>query len=209
MREKKRTPGLAILGVILALAVVSPLIAGEDPERTCLKCRVKVIAKTHASGDLDKLLSFLADDYTRVDVATGKTVGREAIEAMLEWEMALHGRFTYDDLVWEGATVTGLFEETNDIYDLLGIEPRRYRMVFTFEEDLLREQRIERLEPEGPGLDEALAPFLVWASGRRADALALVYRDGGFVYGGSEAERCVQLLTDWASEKEVSGLGDS
>jgi hypothetical protein len=209
MTEKKRVVSLAIFSTVLAVAVVSPLVAGEDAERTCLKCRVKVIAKTHASGDLDKLLSYLADDYTRVDVATGETLGREAVEAMLEWEIALHGRFTYDDLSWEGATVTGLFEETNDLYDLLRIEPQRYRMVFTFEGDLLREQRVETLESNGPGLDEAMAPFLDWASGRRADALARVYRDGRFIYGGPEAEGCMELLTDWRSERKASRLGDS
>ena len=208
MREIERVVVLAVFSAIFVLTMVSPLVAGEDPERTCLKCRVKVIAKTHASGDLDKLLGYLADNYTRVDVATGETVGREAIEAVLEWEIALHGRLTYEDLAWEGSTVTGYFEETNDLYDLLAIEPRRYRMVFTFEGDLLREQRIETLGPDGPDLDEALTPFLAWASGRRSDALARVYRDGRFVYGGPEAERCMELLTVWASEKEVSRLGN-
>jgi hypothetical protein len=209
MRKRKHVVGIAVCIVIFAAAMISPLAAGEDPERTCLKCRVKVLVKTHAAGDLEKLRTFLADDYTRVDVGTGEVLGREAIEAVFEWEIALHGRLVYDDLVWEGSTVTGLFEETNDLYEFLGITPRRYRMVFTFEGDRVREQRIETLASEGPGLDEALVPFLAWASDRRADALAQIYEDGRFVYGGPAAERCLELLTDWASEREISRLGAS
>jgi hypothetical protein len=209
MRRKTRAAGLAVVIVALAVTVISPLAAGDDPEGPCLKCRVKGLVKSHAAGDLERLLSFLADDYTRVNVATGETVDREVIESVLEWEITLHGRLAYDDLAWDGSTVTGVFEETSDLYDLLGIEPRRYRMVFTFQGDRLREQRVESLASKGPDLDEALTPFLSWASGRHADALAQVYRDGGFVYGAKAARRCRKLMSEWASEKEVSSLGAS
>ena len=200
----KRWIGVVAVAVIVGLAL--PLAASEQVERTCLKCKVKGLVGAMRAGDVERSLSYLAGDFELRDVAGDKRVDREAMRGLLQWDAALGGKMAFSELQWEGDTVRGEFSETNEMYDLLGMGPQRYRIEFRFDGDLIREQVYEALDADGPSLDEALEPFLTWASEDHASDLKRIYPEGRFAFGSASAERWIELLQVWKASTEVASV---
>lgn len=186
---------------IMVVLVAVVLVAGLPAAAGCLKCKVKGFVAAHQRGDLEKASGYLADDFTFRVQGDDAVVDRERYLDVLKWDAATGWEVSYEDLVWEGDVVTAVFTETNDVYRLAGAEPRRYRLTFRFDDELMREQVLEPLPSGAPGLDEALRPFLAWASENREDDLARVYRDGRPVYSGSSAATWISLLEDWSAAR--------
>ena len=188
---------VGVMAAALIVGVVLPLAAGEESERTCLKCRVKALVGAMRAGDVDRSLSYLAEDFELRDAAGRQRMDRGAMRDVLQWDAALNGKMAFSALEWEDDTVSGEFTETNDLYELLGMEPRRYRIEFHFNGDLIREQVYEVLDSDGPSMRQALEPFLEWASAGHATDLDEIYPGGRFVYTASTANRWVELLQAW------------
>jgi hypothetical protein len=192
------------MGVALIVGAVLPLVAGAQAERTCLKCKIKGLVGAMRAGDVDRSLSYLAEDFELHDAAGGQRVDRNAMRGVLQWDAALNGKIAYTALEWEGDRVSGEFTETNDLYGLLAMEPRRYRIEFRFSGDLIREQVYEVLNSDGPSMGQALEPFLEWAGEGHATDLDAIYPDGRFVYSASAANRWIELLQAWRAESKVA-----
>lgn len=205
MRKTIHPIAIVLVATVVALTVGSSAIAGEETEKTCLKCRVKVLLKEHAKGDVEKAMSYLADDFMRIRVDTGETLSRSEVRSRFEWDAALNGKIEPESLAWEGSKVNAVFSETNDLFAHLGLEPRKYRATFLFDGDLIRKQWIQPMPRSGPAIEEALAPCLAWASGRHADLLTEIYPEGRFAYSADAALRWVELLSEWKSERAGAG----
>jgi len=203
--KRRRLIGMLSLGLILVAAL--PLAAEDQVERTCLKCKVKGLVGAMRAGDVDRSMSFLAEDFELRDVAGDQRIDHEAMPEVLRWNAALNSKLTFSDLEWEGDTVRGLFTETNDLLDLLGIESRRFKIEFQFSGDLIRQQVLDVMPSDGPSMEKALEPFLEWASASRADDLQTIYPDGRWVYRASTADRWIELVRDWRADSEVASSG--
>jgi hypothetical protein len=187
-------------GKILAAALVVGLCfswfaasAGE----TCLECRVKGYVKAHMDADLEKALSYLADDFVLQRKDSNLTLDKEAFARVLEWEFATGTRMMYEDLVWEGQTVKAVFREANDFYPLIGVKVRKYEMTFHFEGDRIRELIVKSVKCGCPTLEKKMSAFLEWARANRAAELSRVYADGRFNYGTDSARAWMALLREW------------
>jgi len=193
-----------MVGVALIAGVVLPLLAGEQAEPTCLKCKIKGLVGAMRAGDVDRSLSYLAEDFELRDAAGRQRIDRRAMRDVLQWDAALGGKMTFSALEWEGETVRGEFTETNELYELLGMEPRRYRIEFHFSGDLISEQIYEVLDSDGLSMTQALEPFLDWArEGHTAD-LDAIYPDGRFAHSASAAKRWVELLRAWRADSDLA-----
>jgi hypothetical protein len=197
-----RKTWIGVVALIAVFGLVAPLAAG-DAERTCLKCRVKGFVGAMRSGDVDRSVSYLARDFELQSSGGGQRIDRDAMRSILEWDAALHGKMTFADLEWEDDIVRGTFTEWNDLYELLGIEPQRYRIEFRFRGDLIREQIYEVLDSDGPSMDEALEPVIEWAAADRPADLEAIYPDGRRVYTADAATGWVELVRAW---RAASGL---
>ena len=194
-----------LLGVVAAVALLGGSLAvGEEAEKTCLKCRTKMFVKAMRSGNADQVRSYLAADYVFRDATSGTTLDRAGIEQILEWDLVVGSAVSYENLEWVGDTVTGEFTETSSFYELLELEPRRYRMSFRYRDDRIAEQVVEPLPQSGPSFDDALQPFLDWARTAHADELSEIYPDSEFVFTAAAARRWLSLLETWRSETSRS-----
>lgn len=195
---------IGMVGVALIAGVVLPLLAGEQAEPTCLKCKIKGLVGAMRAGDVDRSLSYLAEDFELRDAAGRQRIDRRAMRDVLQWDAALGGKMTFSGLEWEGETVRGEFTETNELYELLGMEPRRYRIEFHFSGDLISEQIYEVLDSEGLSMTQALEPFLDWAREGHAADLDAIYPDGRIVHSASAAKRWVELLRAWRADSDLA-----
>jgi len=183
----------ALPSFVLAMMLVlsAPVSAG------CLKCTVKTYVNAVNAGDMDKAVSLFAETVELTGPDRKTTLDRGGVRELLGWDAVTHASVEYRDLEWEGDVVRGLFTERNDFYTLLGLAERRFRLVFRFENDLIREIRLAPDEAWGSRMSEALEPFLDWASSRHPETLEAIYPGGQFVYDSDSAEKWLALLREW------------
>lgn len=193
MRYGKMTAVLLVAGLCLASSIL-PAEAG------CLKCKVKGYLKAHIDRDLDRALSYFTDDCTLRLSDTGLSFDREGIEGMLGWQFATGTRMMYDEIEWQGQTVTAVFRVTNDYYPIFGVKNRKYRMTFTFEGDRIREQVVEAVPCGCKPLEELMSPFLEWAGRTHGEELERIYPGGRFVYEEDAGRSWMSLLEQWRAE---------
>jgi hypothetical protein len=183
-----------VAGLCLAVSVV-PADAGE----TCLKCRVKGFVKAHIDRDLDRALSYVTDDFTLHRGDPDLALDRAAFASMLEWEFATGTRLMYEELAWEGDTVTAVFRETNEFYPMVGLKGRKYNFTFRFAGDDIHELTVEPVACGCPTLEEKMDGFLQWARKNRESEIDRVYSGGRFTYDRESAEAWMELLREWRS----------
>ena len=203
----KRRLSIGLLSLGLVLGVIYPLVAGDQAEPTCLKCRVKGLVGAMRAGDVERSMSYLAEDFELRDTAGNQRIDRDAMREVLQWDAALNAKLAFSGLEWEGDTVRGDFSETNDLVDLLGLEARRFKIEYQFNGDLIRRQVYDVLPTDGPSMEQALEPFLEWAKASHADELQAIYPDGRWVYGAAAARGWVELLQAWHADSQVASAG--
>lgn len=203
----KRRLSIGLLSLGLVLGVVYPLVAGDQAEPTCLKCRVKGLVGAMRAGDVERSMSYLAEDFELRDAAGNQRFDRDAMPGVLQWDAALNAKLAFSALEWEGDTVRGEFSQTNDLLDLLGLKARRFEIEFEFSGDLIRRQVYDVLPTDGPSVAQALEPFLEWANATHTDELTAIYPDGRWVYGAAAAQGWVELLQAWRVESEIASAG--
>jgi hypothetical protein len=127
MMERKHLRVVVLLVAMVAL-VATPALAD------CLKCKVKGFVAAHNRQDVDKAMSYFAEDFRCHDTAMKVEVDRDGFRNLLERDVATGSKLMYEDLQWdgEGDTVTAVFVES-------GTEPRTFRVEFRFEDNLVRE----------------------------------------------------------------------
>lgn len=182
---------------LLSFAIATMLALSAPVSAGCLKCAVKTYVNAVNAGDVDKAVSLFAATVELTGSDRKTTLDRNGVRAMLGWDAVTHASVEYQDLEWEGNVVRGLFTERNDFYTLLGLAERRFRLVFRFENDLIREVRLAPDEASGSTVSEALEPFLDWASSRHPETLEAIYPGGRFVYDADSAEKWLALLREW------------
>jgi hypothetical protein len=184
-------------GFLIVSVCLLVLAAGEPAAAGCLKCRVKGYVAAINAHDVDRALSYFADELRFVTPDTEATLDRRDLRGMLDWDAATGSAVSYEQLAWEGEIVTALFTERNDFYKLLGIPERRYQATFVFEGESIASLRLEPASDNGPSLAEALAPVLSWASTEHGDVLREIYPDGNLVLSENSAREWLQLLRAW------------
>jgi hypothetical protein len=183
--------------VLLSFALAMMLVLSAPASAACLKCAVKTYVNAVNARDVDKAVALFAEEVELAGPDWETTLNKDGVREMLGWDAVTHATFDYEDLESEGDFVRGLFTERNDFYALLGLSEHRFRLVFRFENDLIREIRLAPNEASESTVSEALEPFLAWASSRHPATLEAIYPGGKFVYDAESAEKWLALLREW------------
>jgi hypothetical protein len=187
MRSFKLVP------IALALLLSFPAPAPAS----CHPCAVKTYVDAVNAHDVDRATARLAYEVRLSGPGDEVREGRAAVRERLGWDAATNATFRYDKLKAKGDSVEGLFVERNDVYTLLGVEELRYRLVFSFEGDLIREVRREEIDHPGPTVSEALEPFLAWATAHHPETLDAIYPAGRIAFDADSARKWLTLLREW------------
>lgn len=181
---------LALLGAMLLLA------SACNDNKTSLKDRLDAFLDAHHRHDADAALSFLAEDF-QLKFPGDFTMSKKDVRKILAWDHAVNGRYYYENLEEKGNTLRCLLRESNDFFQLLGVEELQARMTYRFNDEGLFIEQIYEPVPGQADWMEALKPAVEWARKNRADELKEIYPDDQFVYTAEMAGRWLALLRDW------------
>lgn len=147
--------------------------------------------------DMPRALAHLHEDFVFREARRRIGMDLEAMRDLLAWDAVIHSQARPESFELDRNRVVGVFNETNDLYQGLGIAATRCRLTFRLEEGRIREQVIEHLPTEGPSFDEALQPFLDWAGQYDPAALDTLLPGGEIEFRPDLARRWMELIERW------------
>ena len=134
---------------------------------------VKAYQEAHNSGDVEKELSFFAEDVKYGVVGQWSIKGKEELRKLVELDAALNSHIVVTGLKADGDIVTCKIKEQNDWLKLAKIGALYYESSeFIFEEGLIKEVRLKFTQKSFKAMQEFQATFGRWASKNRSQELA-------------------------------------
>lgn len=165
--------------------------------------QVKAYQEAHNSGDVEKEVSFYAEDVKFVVFGQWTIKGKEELRKLVETDAVLNSHLIFTDVKVDGNKVTCSVEEQNDLLKLAGIDTLYYEFhEFIFEKGLIKEVRAKPTPESAKALQEFGASFGRWASENRSQELAEL--KGESVITKENIGKWLTLMREWreAMEKE-------
>jgi hypothetical protein len=165
--------------VLIVFCIIFPLLVTTScalkPED-----RVKAFEEAANSGDVEKSLSFYADDV-RFEIAGTPMVieGKENLRKPIEENFILNGRLTFTDIKVNGNTATYKVKEQNDWLKAAGIDALYYEYdQITFEDGLIKKETAKPTQESAKIMAEFQQSFEKWASEKQAQEWAKLKSEG-------------------------------
>lgn len=189
----------SVLSASLLLFFVMTLGCAPKPAS-----RLKAYQEALNSHDVDRVMSFYAEDI-RFEVIGGHVKkGKENLRGWAEWDAAVNCHLTFTDLVVRGDTVTCKAIEQNDWYRLAGIEKVYYGSnTIIFRDELITKIKAELTEESARAIGEAFQSITEWASQERSQQLAELMPEGKIVYSAETAKGWLALLRERQEETKL------
>ena len=161
--------------------------------------RVKTLEKVHNRGDVEKEMTFFADDVIFEIVGSGKATGKEQLRKAVERQVIFNSVMNVRDCQAEGETVTCRVIEQNDLLKAAGVGPLYYESAqYEFEEGLIKTIRAKLSDESNRVTKEFWNSFSKWAYENRA-------QEWDEVRGAGATEESVAkwlaLAREWRAEK--------
>ena len=154
----------------------------------------------HNRGNIEKELSFFADDV-RLDFGESFVVnGKEELRKVVEGNAIFNSRMAFSDCKESSNTVTCRIKEHNDMLKAAGIGPISYDFSqHFFENGLIKEVKAKPSQEGVRVLKEFQEDFGRWAAGRQAQKWAELDAEG---ITKENVDRWLALIREWRLEKE-------
>ena len=187
--------------IIFFLSFLLLLITSCTPK---LEERLKALQEAHNSHDVEKNLSFYADDAKFVMIGHWVEEGKEGLRNIFTSDAALNSRLTFTDIKVNGDTVTCKVKEENDLLKLVGIDAIYYESShFIFRDGLIIETRAvktqESIEAKEKVNKEVFLPFKEWIRSQEFSELSL---DGEYIINKENVSMWLKLLQEWLEKND-------
>jgi len=190
------------LSVIVLWSLLLPLILTISFS-SCSKPNLGDIVREHIKAvnndDVEKNLTFFADDIVFEIFDDVKLSGKDQLRGLMESDVVNKARLTINDTKVEGDTVIVKLKEKNEGYRLLGIEESPFKAIYKFRGRLLEKVKLEGTPAGAKLYDEKYKRFAEWASKEHPEEFKKQET------GGYTAEDCrlyLSLLKEWRDKTQ-------
>jgi hypothetical protein len=195
---------LFVLWNITLLSCMTILAGSCSPSLTS---QIRAMERAHNLHQLDKELSFYADD-ARFEIEDGNTVqGKDELRKLFMVDVLFNNSLAFSDISIVGNSVVCNTEEENDMWRALGMEKVYGRCEIVFKNGLIQEIRPTKSAPSESEaeLDKADQAFSAWADKNRPEEVARLL--GGKPFKGwltpENALGFLKLAREWKKLKRI------
>jgi hypothetical protein len=162
--------------------------------------RVKAFQKAANGRDVEKSLSFYADDVRFELVGTPMVIeGKEKLRKPIEEHFILNGRLTFTDTKVNGNTATYKVREQNDMLKAAGIDALYYEYdQITFKDGLIKKEIAKPTRKSAEIMGEFRESFEKWASENRGQEWAKLKSEG---ITKENVHRWLAIIRQWRESK--------
>jgi len=190
MRKNLNELGISCLSFLLIIVILS---CSPKPEN-----RFEAYVEAHNSHDVERIMSFYAEDARFEFVESYVREGREEIRKQEEFDAALNSQLAFTDLKVNGGTVTGKVTEQSDYYRLAGIDEVYYEdYTIIFRDGLIKEIKTELTLGSVMEINEVFTDLLDWVRKEKKQELDDLILEGEVVYSAESAKKWLALLREW------------
>jgi ketosteroid isomerase-like protein len=184
---------------LIVFCVVFPLLLTTSCAPP-LADRVKAFQKAANSGDVEKLLSFYAEDVRFEMVGTPMAIeGKEKLRKPIEEQFILNCHLTFTDTKVDGDTATYKVKEQNDMLQAAGIDALYYEYdQITFEDGLIKKEVAKPTQESMKTMAEFRESFEKWASEKRGQEWARLKSEG---ITKENVNRWLAIIRQWRESK--------
>ncbi len=178
---------------LLCLSLIVIISCSPKPEN-----RFKAYVEAHNSHDIERIMSFYAEDARFEFVESWVREGKEEIRKQEEFDAALNSQLAFTDLKVEGDTVTGTVTEKSDYYKLSGIDEVSYEYyAIIFKDGLIKEIKTELTIGSVIEINQVFQELLNWVRKEKEKELEDLILEGEVVYSAESAKKWLALLREW------------
>lgn len=203
---------LAVLLVLAGCASSDKAAAEQSAQASnalqaqALIAKVQAMEAAHNRHDIEKELSFYADDARFESVGAWSKEGKAELRKILELDVLLNSRAEFTDFRVEGQTVICKATEHNDMMRLLGIASMSHEYAqFTFQKGLIREMRVKVSAESLRDEERQFGLFEKWASVNRPQELEAWKNTNPADINKDKITQWLSLLREW--HKATEGVG--
>jgi hypothetical protein len=148
--------------------------------------------------DFKKVRSLESDQFVFVEMhGTRKPQNDDRLRDIIQWEAAIHTRWSGHPLSFRGDELKVALTETSDMSTILGIGSVVRYWTMRIQNGKLVETRVNRVHCSGKDENEVFQQFAQWVSKQSPERQSGVLRDGQLIFDGESARRELILLQDW------------
>lgn len=186
---------------LITFYIVFPLLLTTSCAPTLVD-RVKAFQKAVNAHNVEKLLSFYADDVRFEIVGTPMViVGKEALRKPIEEQFVLNCYLTFTDIKVNGNTATYKVKEQNDWLKAAGIDALYYEYdQITFENGLIKEEKAKPTQESMKIMSEFQESFEKWASEKRGQKWSKLKSEG---INKENVSDWLTITREWRESKEA------
>lgn len=185
----------------LLIVFIALLASSCSPD---LSERIKAYEATYNTHDVEKLMSFYADDIEFEIVGVWVKEGKAVVQELAEWDKATNMHMTISNIEVSGDTVTCKLVETNDWWKLAGMGEVYYEpCVMIFRNGLISEMRTTMTQESLDAYAKVWPSIISWAGEHRSEELKELLPGGTFIYGTEAANKWIVLLQEWRDAQET------
>jgi hypothetical protein len=187
--------------MLIMFCVVFPILLTTSCAPT-LADRVEAFQKAANSGDVEKLLSFYADDV-RFEIAGTPMVieGKGELRKAIEEQFILNSHLTFTDTKVDGNTATYKVRERNDWLKAGGIDALDYEYdQIIFKDGLIKKEIAKPTQKSMEVMGEFRKTFETWATEKHGQEWAKLKSEG---ITRENVSKWLAIIRQWREDKQA------
>jgi ketosteroid isomerase-like protein len=181
-----------VISSLLVLMLVATQSCSPKPEN-----RLKDFEKAYNAHDVEKIMSFYAEDAVHEVLGQFVLRGKEKIRGLVEYDAASDARLSFTQYEVEGQTITCGFTMTDDWIKAAGMDQIHYSGTLVFRDGLIHQWTAQTSSETVQRLTDVFNAVTDWASKERPQQLEELISQGDFVYNAENAKKSLELLREW------------
>lgn len=140
--------------------------------------KITAYQEAHNSGDVEKEMSFFAEDIKYDVVGQWKVTSKESLKKRAEIDVVLNSHLIFTDIKSSKNKVTCKVEEQNDSLKMCGIDTLHYEFrEFIFEDGLIKEIKTQMTQEGADAIRNSQRAFNRWAAENRKEEFEELKRE--------------------------------
>ncbi|MDH4241209.1 MAG: hypothetical protein OEW48_16750 [Phycisphaerae bacterium] len=163
--------------------------------------KITAYQEAHNSGDVEKEMSFFAEDIKYDVIGQWKVTDKEDLKKLAETDVVLNSHLIFTDIKSSKNKVTCKVEEENDLLKICGIDKLYYEFRdFIFVDGLIKEVRTQPTQEGADALRNSYGAFGRWAAENRKEELDELR--SASVITKDNVGKWMELMRQWREESE-------
>lgn len=164
---------------------------------TKLEDKVKAFEETYNSHDVEKIMSFYADDAVHEGPGTFLLKGKKELRDLAEYDKTMNFRLSFKQCTVKADTITCELTVTDDWTRTAGIQKVTYSSKIVFRDGLIKQWITVPTPESAQEINNLVRSLIEYASKEKPQLLKEMMPEGKFIYNAENARKLLALEREW------------